>query len=108
MFTQEEVLELQFIAQAIYDLAGSDCSWELPKPDFDSLVWKTESVEAPTRSAVEARIEVLRKEWVRNTYKRNRSAEYPSYADQLDMIFHHGVDYWKEQIQAVKDKHPKP
>jgi len=27
--------------------------------------------------------------------------------EQLDTIFHNGVDIWKEQIQAIKDKYPK-
>jgi len=42
-----------------------------------------------------------------NEYKSKRAAEYPSYADQFDTIFHEGIDAWKAQIQAVKDKHPK-
>ena len=42
-----------------------------------------------------------------NTYKYQRAAEYPSIADQLDKIFHDGIDEWKETIQAVKDKYPK-
>jgi hypothetical protein len=42
-----------------------------------------------------------------NAYKGKRSAEYPSYADQFDTIFHDGLDAWKAQIQAVKDKYPK-
>jgi hypothetical protein len=41
-------------------------------------------------------------------YKYKRAAEYPSIADQLDKIFHDGIDEWKETIQAVKDKYPKP
>jgi hypothetical protein len=40
-------------------------------------------------------------------YKTQRAAEYPSYADQFDIIFHEGIDAWKAQIQAVKDKYPK-
>jgi hypothetical protein len=40
-------------------------------------------------------------------YKYKRAAEYPSIADQLDKIFHDGIDEWKETIQAVKDKYPK-
>jgi hypothetical protein len=43
-----------------------------------------------------------------DTYKYQRAKEYPSYADQLDKIFHDGIDEWKETIQAVKDKYPKP
>ena len=43
-----------------------------------------------------------------DTYKYQRAAEYPSIADQLDKIFHDGIDEWKETIQAVKNKYPKP
>ena len=40
-------------------------------------------------------------------YKELRAAEYPSYADQFDTIFHQGLEAWKAQIQAIKDKYPK-
>jgi hypothetical protein len=40
-------------------------------------------------------------------YKYKRAAEYPSYADQFDTIFHEGLDAWKTQIQAIKNKYPK-
>ena len=43
-----------------------------------------------------------------DTYKYQRAKEYPSYADQFDTIFHEGLDAWKAQIQAVKNKYPKP
>ena len=42
-----------------------------------------------------------------NAYKSKRAEEYPSFADQFDTIFHDGLDAWKAQIQAVKDKYPK-
>lgn len=42
-----------------------------------------------------------------NKYKELRAAEYPSFADQFDTIFHEGIDAWKAQIQSVKDKYPK-
>jgi hypothetical protein len=41
-------------------------------------------------------------------YKDDRAAEYPSIVDQLDDIYHNGIDGWKETIKAVKDKYPKP
>ena len=41
------------------------------------------------------------------TYKDLRAQAYPSIPDQLDTIFHFGLDGWKEQIQTVKDKYPK-
>ena len=36
-----------------------------------------------------------------------RASEYPSIKDQLDDIYHNGVDGWKTTIKAVKDKYPK-
>jgi len=46
--------------------------------------------------------------WVNpNEYKTKRAAEYPSFADQFDLLFHGGIEAWKASIQAVKDKYPK-
>ena len=42
-----------------------------------------------------------------NAYKDLRRAEYPSIADQLDTLYHSGLDAWKAQIKTVKDKYPK-
>ena len=42
-----------------------------------------------------------------NAYKGLRQAEYPSIADQLDTLYHGGLDAWKAQIKTVKDKYPK-
>jgi len=38
----------------------------------------------------------------------NRRYDYPSIPDQLDDIFHNGLDAWKATIQTTKDKYPKP
>ena len=40
-------------------------------------------------------------------YQRDRAEEYPSIVDQLDDIYHNGVDGWKATIKTVKDKFPK-
>ena len=37
----------------------------------------------------------------------NRRNEYPSIADQLDDIYHNGIDAWKATIKTTKDKYPK-
>ena len=37
-----------------------------------------------------------------------RLSEYPAMAEQLDNIFHNGLAAWKTDIQAIKDKYPKP
>jgi hypothetical protein len=43
-----------------------------------------------------------------NGYKEARKIAYPSIEDQLDEIFHNGIDSWKAIIQQVKDDNPKP
>lgn len=41
-------------------------------------------------------------------YKDLRAAEYPPLAEQLDYIYHNGVDAWKkDMIDPVKNKYPK-
>ena len=42
-----------------------------------------------------------------HAYITKRQAEYPSIADQLDTLYHSGLDAWKAQIKTVKDKYPK-
>lgn len=40
-------------------------------------------------------------------YGYNRKSEYPPVEEQLDMIFK-DIDAWRDKIQAIKDKYPKP
>ena len=40
-------------------------------------------------------------------YVEKRKKEYPEIKQQLDEIYHNGIDEWKKTIKAVKDKHPK-
>lgn len=43
-----------------------------------------------------------------NAYKHKRAAEYPAITDQLDYIYHNGIDAWKtDMIDPVKTKYPK-
>jgi len=41
------------------------------------------------------------------TYAEKRAAAYPSIADQLDLLYHGGMDAWKAAITAVKEEFPK-
>ena len=46
--------------------------------------------------------------WVHpNAYKYERQAAYAPLAEQLDYIYHNGIDAWKAEIKAIKDKYPK-
>ena len=41
------------------------------------------------------------------SYTDARRAEYPPIEDQLDKIYHSGVNAWKADIKVIKDKYPK-
>ena len=44
---------------------------------------------------------------VTTAYDIARKAEYPPIEDQLDKIYHSGVNAWKADIKVIKDKYPK-
>jgi len=60
-----------------------------------------------TWSQVSAKKAELQTDYDNKQYQRDRADEYPSIADQLDDIYHNGVDGWKTTIKATKDKYPK-
>ena len=56
---------------------------------------------------VQSNVDAARVELAKLDYKKKRAAEYPSVVDQLDKIYHSGIDAWKVDIKAIKDKYPK-
>ena len=60
-----------------------------------------------TWDQVSAKKAELQTAYDNNEYQRKRASEYPSIADQLDDIYHNGIDGWKTTIKATKDKYPK-
>ena len=56
---------------------------------------------------VQSAIDAARVELAKLDYQEKRAAEYPSIADQLDDIYHNGIDAWKATIKTTKDKYPK-
>ena len=60
------------------------------------------------QSNVDAARATIDAEYAALEYSRNRAAEYPSVVDQLDLIYHSGIDVWKAKIKETKDKYPKP
>ena len=98
--------EIPFYHQAIAKLA-SGLTFRIKDSDYSTLVSRN-GVALPSESDIDSEVIKLKKEWTANFYSRQRQAEYPSYATQLDEIFHNGIDSWKAVIQVTKDKYPKP
>jgi len=56
---------------------------------------------------ITAELSTLQSAYDSQQYARDRATDYPAIADQLDDIFHNGIDGWKATIQLTKDKYPK-
>jgi len=67
--------------------------------DYDSIEWLNDTTPI-SKADIEAKYTEIEAQ-------DNRRKEYPSIADQLDDIYHNGIDDWKATIKAVKDKYPK-
>ena len=57
----------------------------------------------------QSKVDAARVELNKLNYKYDRQAAYPAWGDQLDYIYHNGIDKWKTDIvDPVKAKYPKP
>ena len=75
---------------------------------LDGIIWHDGNPNKITNDQITAKQAELKTAYDNNKYQRDRAAEYPSWQDQLDKIYHDGVDAWKADIKAIKDKYPKP
>lgn len=73
----------------------------------EELEWLDQTQTQPTEAEIQAEIVRLQAQYEANEYQRQRAAEYPSFADQFDLLYHGGYDAWKAAIDAVKTKYPK-
>ena len=81
--------------------------WTLDGYDYSGLTWLDKNQTKPTEQEIEEKLAELKYQGEINVYQEKRKLEYPNWEDQLDKIYHSGVDAWKADIKAIKDKHPK-
>jgi hypothetical protein len=74
--------------------------------DFEQITW-LEGTTPISKSNIQAKQAELQAEYDAKQYQRDRAKEYPSIVDQLDDIYHNGINAWKATIKATKDKYPK-
>ncbi len=85
-------------------LLYGDCTQE---PNSSDIYISTGKVTAEQMIAITAKATELQAAYDAKAYARSRTAAYPSIADQLDQIYHEGLDAWKATILAVKEEFPK-
>jgi hypothetical protein len=86
-------------ANAQVNISGDDV-------DTCTIQWNNGTSEI-SKADIKTKMAELQTAYDNNKYQRDRAEAYPSMADQLDDIYHNGVDEWKKTIKAVKDKYPK-
>ena len=72
----------------------------------DTIDWLKDTTPI-SESDIETKVNELQADYDNNKYQRDRKAEYPAIVDQLDDIYHNGIDGWKATIKVTKDKYPK-
>ena len=94
------------IAKAIKAINPS-AEFQYKEEDFSTIEWMNGTTPI-SKEDVEAKLSELQADFDAKQYQRDRAEEYPTWQDQLDDIYHNGIDGWKTTIKATKDKYPKP
>jgi len=74
--------------------------------DLDQITWH-DGTTPISKADIQAKQAELKTDYDAKQYQRDRANEYPSWQDQLDDIYHNGIDGWKATIKVIKDKYPK-
>ena len=93
------------IASAILSI-NSSAQFCCTAEDYDQITWLNGTAEISKADIVAKQAE-LQTAYDAKEYQRKRADEYPSVADQLDDLYHNGIDGWKTTIKVTKDKYPK-
>jgi hypothetical protein len=93
------------IGKAILEI-NADAKYTFTGQDVDTIQW-LDGTTPIAKADILAKQTELQTEYDNKKYQRDRAKEYPSIVDQLDDIYHNGIDGWKATIKTTKDKYPK-
>ena len=88
---------------------GQWFTWSDPSSKIYANLLVLDGGSKPTEKECTDGLAALQAAWdlENDSYKSKRRAEYPSLVDQLDNIYHNGIDVWKATIKTINDKYPK-
>ena len=84
-----------------------NCEYMLEGENYSGITWLDKNQSLPTEKEVELKLVEIKYQEEVNVYREKRKLEYPDWADQLDQIYHNGIDVWKANVKAIKNKYPK-
>ena len=74
--------------------------------DINKITWHNGTTPI-SKADIEAKMVEVQADYDAKQYQRDRQKEYPSISQQLDDLYHNGIDGWKATIKTTKDKYPK-
>ena len=84
-----------------------NCEYMLEGENYSGITWLDKNQSLPTEKEVELKLVEIKYQEEVNVYREKRKLEYPDWEDQLDQIYHNGIDVWKADVKAIKNKYPK-
>ena len=92
---------------------GGHAELSVSGEDINRITWHDDNPTNITNQQImdkqaELRADFDAKQYQRDRNKRPEDGGYPLIGDQLDDIYHNGIDGWKTTIKAIKDANPKP
>ena len=93
------------IVKAINSI-NPNASYVMDGDNYEGITWLNGTTPI-SKSDIETKQTEFQTAYDNLDYSRKRQKEYPSTADQLDDIYHNGIDGWKATIKVTKDKYPK-
>ena len=90
---------------------GGHAEVSVSRDDINRITWHDGNPTNITNQQITDKQAELQVEYDAKQYQRDRRFKYPSWQDQLDMLWHDkkdGTTTWEDAVQAVKDANPKP
>ena len=104
----QQRLDMFYSMHSDVGTTDSDGKWTEPsKEELKEKLIEHKYIETPRSEIWELQGYESEAAWNATEYQRKRAAEYPSIVDQLDEIYHNGLESWKAKIKETKDKYPK-
>ena len=85
----------------------SDAQVSVNAEDINQITWHDGNPTNITHQQILDKQTELKADYDAKQYQRDREIDYPSWQDQLDDIYHNGIDGWKTTIKITKDKYRK-
>ena len=107
IMNKEQIVQaLMFFApQAMWSFSSDVQPEEIT---YDNIIWEDHFYIQPTEIELQQYYDDSVIAYQSDSlYKTLRQQAYPSVEEQLDMIFHQGIDVWKDRIQNIKNNIPK-